>query len=104
MNELIRESFGSKSNNIVELNLTRFGDCCVMAMGADESEKGFYNKHIEYVFSECTKALSNNGKVGVYKNIKCNDKKIKHYIRIIDNMDDLDNFKNNIKNIYSLRA
>lgn len=99
---IISESFCKKSDNIIELNLTRFCDCCVMAMRSNGAEKKLFNDHVNYVFDECSKTLSNNGKLIIYKNIIENGTKVREDRKSIESIEDLNNFKNNIKDSYKL--
>lgn len=99
---IISESFCKKSSNIIELNLTSFSDCCVMALKSNGDEKKLFSDHVNYVFNECSKVLSNSGEIIIYVNIIDNGNKIRYDINSIKDIEKLKEFNNNIKDLYKL--
>lgn len=96
---LIEESFQIKENNDIELNLTSFHDCCVMAKTWEiEDERKIFEDHLKYIYIKCLEAKDNGRCINIYKNVQSQNKVLERIDkRTLCEKDEIEEFLNDFK-------
>ena len=91
------------NNKKISINLTRFGDCCVMSKKSSTvDERKLYLDHINFVIDKCFEIISDNGEVYIYKYILDKGETSEISIKTLNSIEDANDFKEFVDKLCSI--